>query len=135
MRKANKRRLRDRFFKEIGPNAEIFKAMFDSAPLLCIYMKDAEGRIMALNRRNCDVCNIKDEWDAIGLKSSESFPSPYAEDYMAIDREVLETTDRLLTDIAVETGFFDQSHLTRVFKKERGMTPGTYRRKHSLLKS
>ena len=248
MRKANKRKLRAEFFREIGPNAEIFKAMFDSAPLLCFYMKDTEGRIMALNRRNCDVCNIKDEWDAIGLKSSEIFPSPYAEDYMSIDQEVLkngkpvlgritqypadrsmnfmisnvyplrnrkgiiigtarayrlssdngtetlrygqartvseyvekhfaeeislktlvsisgmskstlirtfseifnmtpwhylttirlnaarkllETTDKLLTDIAIETGFFDQSHLTRVFKKERGMTPGEYRRRH-----
>ena len=45
-------------------------------------------------------------------------------------RKLLETTDMLLSDIAVETGFFDQSHLTRIFKKERGMTPGEYRRNH-----
>ena len=248
MTKADKERLRAQFFKELGANAEVFKAMFDEAPLLCFYMKDAEGRIMALNRRNCDVCNIKDEWDAIGLTSRELFPSPYADDYMALDREalttgkpvlkrvtqypadrsmnfmisdvyplrnargkiigtarayrlssdngggtlrygqvrtvskfieehyaedirlerlvsisglsknsfirtfasvfnmtpwqylttirlnavrkLLETTDKLLADIAAETGFFDQSHLTRVFKKERGMTPGAYRRRH-----
>jgi len=243
-----KRRLRARFFRELGVNGETFKAMFDEAPLLCFYMKDAEGRIMALNRRNCDVCNIKDEWDAIGLTSKDIFPTPYADDYMSIDREVLttgepvlkritqypadrsmnfmisdvyplrnaagkiigtarayrltsdngdnsrrygqvrsvsrfveehyaenlrleqlvtlsgmsknafirafshifnmtpwhylttirlnavrnllETTDRLLSEIAVQTGFFDQSHLTRVFKRERGMTPGEYRRRH-----
>ena len=244
-----KRRLRDRFFRELGPNAKSFKAMFDEAPLLCFYMKDAKGRIMALNRRNCDVCNIKDEWDAIGLTSREIFPSPYADDYMNLDMEVLstgkpvlkritqypadrsmnfmisdvyplrnargkivgtarayrlssdngdntlrygqvvrnvsqfveehypedirleqlialsgmskntfirafsdvfnmtpwhylttirlnavrrllETTGKRLADIATETGFFDQSHLTRVFKKERGMTPGDYRRQH-----
>lgn len=248
-----KKRLRDLFFKKLGPNAEAFKAMFDLAPLLCFYMKDTQGRIMALNQRNCDVCNFKDEWDAIGHSSAELFPSQYAEDYLSLDREVLatgrpvlgritqypadrslnfmisdvyplfdlngttigtarayrltsdrrtddrrygqmrlvaqyvethyaeeislkslidltgfskngfirmftttfnmtpwrylttirlnaarkllETTDKLLADIAAETGFFDQSHLTRVFKKERGMTPGTYRRKHSLLKS
>ena len=248
MRLTEKRRLRTRFFKELGANGETFKAMFDEAPLLCFYMKDVEGRIMALNRRNCDVCNIKDEWDAIGLKSDEIFPSPYANDYMALDREVLrtgkpvlkritqypadrsmnfmvsnvyplrnaggkiigtarayrltsdnetsasrygqirsiaqyieahhaedlqleqmismsgmsknkfirsfsdvfnmtpwhylttirlnavrnllETTDKLISVIAAETGFFDQSHLTRTFKKERGMTPGEYRRNH-----
>ena len=243
-----KRRLRENFFRELGPNAASFKELFNLAPLLCFYMKDTEGRIMALNQRNCDVCNIKSEWDAIGRSSAELFPAQYAEDYLALDREVLatkkpihgritrypadrsmnfmisdvypltdrrgkiigtarayrlsndtgaeslrygqaravsvfvekhyaeeislgdlvsisrmskstlirtfsaifnmtpwhylmtirlnavrkllESTDKLLSDIAVETGFFDQSHLTRVFKKERGMTPGEYRRQH-----
>ena len=245
-----KQHLRDAFFRQLGPNAEVFKSMFDAAPLLCFYMKDVQGRIMALNRRNCDVCNIRDEWDAIGKSSLELFPEPYAQDYLALDHEViasgkpvlkritrypadrsmtflisdvyplrstegkiigtarayrlssdngettsryrqiraalqfierhyaeeislsqmirlsnmsknafirsfeetfdmtpwhylmtirlnaarklLETTDKLLADIAAETGFFDQSHLTRVFKKERGMTPGEYRRRHRL---
>ena len=86
-----KKRLRARFFRALGPNAVAFKAMMDAAPLLCFYMKDDKGRIMALNRRNCDVCNIKDEWDAIGLRSDQIFPSPYAEDYMALDKEVLST--------------------------------------------
>lgn len=245
---ADKKRLRRQFFKRLGPNAEVFKAMFDAAPLLCFYMKDMQGRIMALNRRNCDVCNFKDEWEAIGLSSLELFPEQYAEAYLELDREVLrsgkpvigritsypadrsmnfmisdvyplkdlqgkiigtarayrlsasddpafcrfgsirlvsqyverhyaedlrleplvkmsgltknnfitvftrtfnmtpwhyittirlnavrkllETTDLTLSLIAAETGFFDQSHLTRVFKKERGMTPGEYRRRH-----
>ena len=47
---------------------------------------------------------------------------------------LLETTDKLLADIAAETGFFDQSHLTRVFKKERGMTPGEYRHRHRSIR-
>jgi len=46
-------------------------------------------------------------------------------------RTLLEKTDMLLSDIAAQTGFFDQSHLTRIFKKERGMTPGEYRRRHN----
>lgn len=32
-----------------------------------------------------------------------------------------------LCEIAVESGFFDQSHFTRVFKKATGMTPARYR--------
>lgn len=32
-----------------------------------------------------------------------------------------------LTDIALECGFADQSHLTRVFKQATGQTPGTWR--------
>jgi AraC-like DNA-binding protein len=33
---------------------------------------------------------------------------------------------RSLTDIAVETGFFDSSHFYRHFKRRTGMTPGRY---------
>lgn len=246
-----KRILRDKFFKALGPNAATFKAMMDAAPLLCFYMKDAKGRIMALNRRNCDVCNIKDEWDAIGLRSDQIFPAEYAEDYMALDKEVLatgkpvlqriteypadrsmnfmisdvyplrdasgrligtarayrltsdtraapgrygrmravscyisehyaeplnlpnlatlagmslscfkrlftvtfsmspgryiltarlnaarhllETTDKLVSDIASECGFFDQSHFTKAFFRERGVTPSAYRRQHRKI--
>ena len=248
MTDSTKRRLRTRFFKALGPNAATFKAMMDAAPLLCVYMKDAKGRIMALNRRNCDVCNIKDEWDAIGLRSDQIFPAEYAEDYMALDKEVLatgkpvlqriteypadrsmnfmisdvyplrdtagrligtarayrltsdtrtdsgrygrmravsryiaehyaepinlphraalagmslscfkrlftvtfsmspgryvltvrinaarhllENTDKLVSDIASECGFFDQSHFSKAFTRIRGVTPGTYRRQH-----
>ena len=45
-------------------------------------------------------------------------------------RRLLTTTDRLVTDIAVETGFWDQSHFVKAFKAERGITPGQYRRQH-----
>lgn len=247
-----KKILRTRFFRELGPNAEAFRALFDAAPQLCFYMKDAAGRIMALNRRNCDVCNIRDEWDAIGLTSKDIFASDYAEDYMKLDREVLATglpvlrrvtyypadrsksvmvsdvyplrnaagkligtaraytlatddnandkrdarlkavidfveghyaeplrlnqliecsglsrntflksfaevfgltpwrylmtvrlnaarrmleeTSRPISEIAAETGFCDQSHLTHAFRKERGMTPGEYVRLHKTPK-
>ena len=248
MTKSQKRKLRDAFFAQLGPNVESFKEMFDTAPMLCFYMKDVKGRIMALNQRNCDVCNIKDEWDAIGRPSSDIFPDAYAQDYLSLDQEVLrsgqpvvgrltrypadrsltvmisnvyplfsvsgeivgtarayrlatdtevnslrygqirqiaafidthyaedlslpmliemsglsknnfirafsetfnmtpwhylttirlnaarnllESTDKLLSIIASETGFYDQSHLAHVFRQERGMTPGEYRRLH-----
>ena len=241
----SKKRLQTSFFAKVGANTATFCALFDAAPALCFYMKDIEGRIMAINRRNRDVCNFKSEWDAIGLRSDQLFPEPYASAYMALDREVIETgkpmigritphpadksrgfmisnvyplkdthgrvvgtaraylitsgesaedaqysklkpaiaymeqhftenvrldvlaalsgisvstfrriflesfhmapgryltcirlkaamnqlkaTNKRISDIAIETGFFDQSHLTRVFKKERGMTPGEYR--------
>ena len=220
----------------------------DALPEIAFYMKDAEGRIMALNRRNCDICNIRDELDAIGLRSSDIFPQPLAQSYIANDqivqktrrplinfrnpraadwsndnvvgnifplfdqtgifigtlciynqapsvdgapdwhqilkpvtehiathyaeditvdglaamvdtspsnfrrqftrtfgispgryltairlnaaRKLLETTEKLVSEIATETGFWDQSHLTKLFKRERGITPGEYRRRH-----
>ena len=243
--------LRQSFFAQLGPSAESLRQLFEFVSPVGFYMKDREGRIMALNRRNCENCNFKSEWDVIGLKSSDLFPATYAADFMAADAEVLqtgkplldsvseytvdrsltvfrrnvyplfstsgeivgtacvysmmtertnkesrygriraaaehvnahytepiqledlmaqakmakttfketffevfgltpghyittirlnaarkllETTDKLVADIATETGFYDQSHLTRAFKRERGMTPGEYRRRHQSV--
>jgi AraC-like DNA-binding protein len=248
MAKTGKKKLREKFFDAAGPNARTFAAMFDASDDLCFYMKDADGRIMAINRRNREVCNIRDEWDAIGLRSADLFPTAFAEDYMALDREVLgsghpvlkrvtaypadnsrrfmvsdvyplrdtegkligtarvyrltsdtasdadryghmrdvtdfieehyaenisinalatsakmsvstfrrtfatvfgvppgryvtvtrlnaarrmlEDSDALVSDIAQDCGFYDQSHFTKTFLRERGVTPGEYRRTH-----
>jgi transcriptional regulator GlxA family with amidase domain len=40
---------------------------------------------------------------------------------------LLETTDRTLAEIALDTGFYDQPHFTRTFKEHVGCTPGEYR--------
>ncbi len=43
-------------------------------------------------------------------------------------REKLETTDMPLADIAFAVGFSSQSHMTAVFRRQMGVTPGVYRR-------
>ena len=43
-----------------------------------------------------------------------------------VARELLESTEPLSL-IAISAGFADQSHLTRVFRRHRGCTPGQYR--------
>ena len=45
-------------------------------------------------------------------------------------RKLLTTTNKLISDIATETGFYDQSHFVKTFKAERGQTPAQYRKKH-----
>jgi AraC family transcriptional regulator len=42
--------------------------------------------------------------------------------------ELLSSSDKSLTDIAVTCGFSDQSHFGRVFKRTLGLTPGAWRR-------
>jgi AraC family transcriptional regulator len=42
-------------------------------------------------------------------------------------RKLVETRESL-SDIAEHTGFADQSHMTRMFKRITGVTPGSYRR-------
>ncbi|MDX1569688.1 MAG: AraC family transcriptional regulator [Xanthomonadales bacterium] len=43
-------------------------------------------------------------------------------------QQLLAESGMSLAEIALEAGFFDQSHFCRVFKSQIGMTPGAYRR-------
>jgi AraC-like DNA-binding protein len=45
--------------------------------------------------------------------------------------ELLANSNQGLLDIALATGFSDQSYFTRVFRKHTGLTPAAYRREHS----
>ncbi len=250
MDRRERKRMQAAFLKAAGPNAATFKAMMDVLPDVAFYMKDTEGRIIALNRCNCDICNFHDELDAVGRRSIDIFPYHLAQDWASLDkvvlrtekpllnlttdhnadrshdkhvksifpvhdssgrcigttciyytthsaqgapdwhgilkpvtdyiqahyhedisvdglaamtrtspsnfrlkfsrtlgispgryittirlnaaRKLLETTEMLISEIATETGFFDQSHFTKMFKHERGITPGEYRRRHRV---
>ena len=44
---------------------------------------------------------------------------------------LLHRNDIALVDVSLRCGFEDQSYFTKVFKKSTGITPGTYREKHS----
>ena len=43
---------------------------------------------------------------------------------------MLETTDKLVTEIATATGFYDHAHFIRTFKRIVGITPSRYRKQH-----
>ena len=45
----------------------------------------------------------------------------------------LTTTNRPIDEIALTCGFYDQSHLTRLFRRAIGCTPGEYRRNGRLV--
>jgi AraC family transcriptional regulator len=45
-------------------------------------------------------------------------------------RRELEMTDRPIAEIALSAGFFDQSQLTKTFKRVTGQTPAVYRAQH-----
>lgn len=246
-------RFRNRFFKEAGANVAMFADMLRELPDAAFYIKDASGRIVTLNRRNCEICSLTDEFKAIGLRSDQLFASslaaaymeddakvlktgkplvnvlsPYPNDYsenfeyksvypvcnaggkvigtaclyrlvpnpekvpswhgimkritvyinehyadsitvehlaklsgtsvskftrafvrtfdvspgkyvanirLTAARQLLESSDKPLVDIAQETGYYDLSHLTRAFRGEFGKTPGAYRREHHKLRT
>ena len=45
-------------------------------------------------------------------------------------KTLLATTDRRISDIAADTGFFDHSHFIRTFRRVVGMPPARYRTAH-----
>lgn len=49
--------------------------------------------------------------------------------------QLLETSTYTLTEIAYLTGYSDQSHFTRIFKKQLGQNPSEYRKNRSKGKA
>ena len=45
-------------------------------------------------------------------------------------RKLLADTDKTISDIAEECGFYDQSHFIKMFARLRRQTPSEYRRRH-----
>ena len=79
------------FFKKCGQNMETVAAVFESLPNVAFYIKDASGRIVAINQCNCELCNIPASSFAIGKRSSDLFPKAYSDFCMARDRQVVQT--------------------------------------------
>ncbi len=50
-------------------------------------------------------------------------------------RFLLATTTSTISDIATDTGYYDQSHFTRHFRKLTGLTPKMYRRQYQAIDS
>ena len=46
-------------------------------------------------------------------------------------KKQLLATNRLLTDIALDTGFYSSQHFTATFLKRVGMTPSAFKRKNA----
>ena len=125
-----KTKMQRAFLAKAGPNADVMRQMMDCANDLYFYMKDADGRIMALNRLNCELCNIRDETDAIGRTSADLFPKAFAKDYMDLDREVLKTGRpvlRRVTEYPADKSFRLMESNVWPLKDGRGHVIGTAR--------
>jgi hypothetical protein len=64
------------FLKRVGGKVEAFLQLLDVMPDTAAYLKDRKGRIMFLNWRNCENCNVKEVSSAIGKTSYDLFLRP-----------------------------------------------------------
>ena len=76
---------------EAGPNAATFRKILEFFPDAGLYIIDAHDRIVAFNHRNCEANNIVSEMDYIGRTCKDIYPKEFAEQYMALVRQVRET--------------------------------------------
>ena len=83
--KKSKLAFQQEFLKLAGQNFAHVKRMMDALPNVGFYIKDINDRIVTLNARNCEVSALKDEFDAIGKKSSDLFPEAISKECLARD--------------------------------------------------
>ncbi len=78
-------------------------------------------------------CRLSRGYFARGFKTTTS-ESPHRwllQRRVETARNMLLSSDMPLSQIAIAVGFTDQSHLTKLFSKQMGATPGAWRRTHS----
>ena len=72
----------------------------------------------------------------ISIKSGANQKSRFiqrAESRILDARRMLRYTDRSIDQIAYELCFSSQPHFQKVLRKQTGMTPNEYRRKHAVI--
>ncbi|MBR0057443.1 MAG: helix-turn-helix domain-containing protein [Kiritimatiellae bacterium] len=108
-----KREFREAFWKRAGRNLRAALEMIDTIPGACSYVKDADGRFVAANRRNCEICHVKDEESIVGLTSADIFPAPLARAYLALDRRVRESGEPVVAATDSPTGDYSTDRLVK----------------------
>lgn len=113
MTATEKKAFREAFFRKAGPNLRAALTMIDTIPGAAFYVKDAEGRFVAANRRNLDVCGIATEEEIIGLTSADIFPAPLAREYIDLDRRVRESGEPAVNVTDSPTGDYSTDRLVK----------------------
>ena len=110
----------------------------ESAPNWYDTIKDAISYVSKTYASDISVADLarranlsESQFTRIFRQQTETSPAQYiVQTRVNAARTLLETTDKLLTDIAAETGFYDHAHFIRTFKRLVGMTPSRYRKQH-----
>ena len=80
--------LRKSFFESIGGMLPVDR-LFDGVPDIVFFVKDAQGRYMAVNDTLASRCGLSDKDQALGRTAEELFPPPLGDAFAQQDREIL----------------------------------------------
>jgi AraC-like DNA-binding protein len=65
--------------------------LFQLLPDVSFFVKDAESRFVAMNRRGCEFCGVAKEKEVLGKTDFDFMPKRRAMEYIRDDREVIRT--------------------------------------------
>jgi AraC-like DNA-binding protein len=88
---------RDAFLAEMVPGS--LHPLYDLMPDVSFFMKDTEGRFVALSRLGCEFCGVRSEEEAFGCTDLDFFPEGRAAEYMADDQLVIATGQPIVNRI------------------------------------
>lgn len=91
-------RIRNAFFSRLGPGDQAL-TLFDYMPGLSFFVKDKQGRFMALNQRGCEYCGVATEAAAIGKTDHDFFPKSRADEYRADDIDVMNSGEAIVNRV------------------------------------
>ena len=69
--------------------------LYDHLPDVVFFMKDIDGRYLAVNQSLVDRVGLRQKSDLIGRSAREIFPSPYGDRYSTQDDWVIHTGNRI----------------------------------------
>jgi len=82
--------LRKAFFDSLDGMPPV-DSLFDAVPDIVFFVKDGQGRYMAVNGTLAERCGLPGKESAIGLTAEQLFPSPLGSGFAMQDREILKT--------------------------------------------
>lgn len=85
------------FLNHLAPGQLL--SLYDLMPDISFFIKDREGRFIALNRMGCEFCGVATEREAFGRTDRDFFPEANAELYMADDRAVMDSGEPIFNRI------------------------------------
>jgi len=88
-------KLRREFLKKIADADQLIQ-LFTLLPDVSFFIKDRDGRFVALNRLACEFCGVTTEHEALGKNDWDLFHPSRVPDYLADDRAVMETGQPVL---------------------------------------
>lgn len=73
--------------------------LFELLPDVNFFIKDRQGRFVALNRRGWQYCGVQREKDAIGKSDHDFFPKQRANEYRADDEAVMKSGKAIINRV------------------------------------